>query len=171
MKYLRNTACGFHRASNLSGRDRIGATQMPEISYSTIEDSFYFASASPDCSCEAYISLDTGQTYWISDLGDSDELPDDFEESDRYLQIPSRYDLGLGTNLVRDFAAQQGPRLQEEIERIFQSRGAYRRFKVLLAEQGLLETWYEYENERTKLALKEWCLQKGIVVDGSNPSH
>lgn len=35
----------------------------------------------------AYISLDTGTIYWLSDELD-EETPPDLETSDRYLEIP-----------------------------------------------------------------------------------
>jgi hypothetical protein len=45
---------------------------------------------------------------------------------------------------------------------IFHSRGAYRRFKELLAAENLLEQWYAFEAEATEQALKQWCQENNI---------
>ena len=45
---------------------------------------------------------------------------------------------------------------------MFRGPGAYGRFKDLLGTMNLLETWYEFENQRTREALKEWCEENGV---------
>jgi len=47
---------------------------------------------------------------------------------------------------------------------IFHRKGAYSRYKDLLERKGLLDEWYEYENERQKAALKEWCRENNIEI-------
>ena len=49
---------------------------------------------------------------------------------------------------------------------IFRRKGAYSRYKDFLESKGVLENWYEYENERQKVALKEWCKENNIEVKG-----
>ena len=71
-----------------------------ETTFSDIEDAVYFVSMEPYGTNEAFVSLDTGQTFLLSGNGDSDELPDDFEESNRYLAIPHNVD-GGPQNCVR----------------------------------------------------------------------
>jgi hypothetical protein len=39
----------------------------------------------------AYLSLDTGEIFWISDFGDDEqEIPEDLETSDRYIEVPQK---------------------------------------------------------------------------------
>lgn len=52
------------------------------VSLSDIESAFDFVSCQGYRANEAYISLDTGEIYYVSALGDCDELPEGFEESD-----------------------------------------------------------------------------------------
>ena len=125
--------------------------------FTEIEDAVYFVSMEPYGTNEAYVSLDTGQTFFVSQYGDSDELPNDFEESDRYLAIPHKNDLDLGQQLVRDFIYTEVPSLARQVDEIFQHSGAYSRFKSLLVSNGLLKTWHEFENERTTKAIRDWC--------------
>jgi len=44
----------------------------------------------------------------------------------------------------------------------FRRRGAYARFKDLLATRGLLQQWYETENRATEEALLAWCEENGV---------
>jgi hypothetical protein len=137
------------------------------MNFSEIEDAFYFVSSGSPYEHSALLSKETGQIYYASELGDSDELPDDVEEEpDKYIQIPHKNDLGLGKRLVLDFVAESLPDEFGTVERIFQSRGAYSRFKSLLEEKGLLEAWYKYEDSRQKEALREWCMQEKIKIGG-----
>lgn len=144
---------------------------MVTKNYSDIEDSYYYVSTHPVGANEAYVSIETGHIYWISDFGDSDELPDDFEESDRYLRLPNRDDLDLGTRLVREFARKQSAFLQEEIASAFSRRGAYQRYKSLLARHDLLDSWYRFEAERTREELQRWCNENGVSLVFNNTNR
>jgi len=44
----------------------------------------------------------------------------------------------------------------------FRRRGAYARFKELLAAEGCLEKWYAFEAESTERALGQWCEANGF---------
>lgn len=92
-----------------------------------------------------------------------EEAPDDLD-TDRYISIPHKNDLDLGSQLALRFAAEELPEHQRRIEGFFRRRGAYARLKELLAELGRLERWYAFEAESTKSALKEWCAANGIEV-------
>lgn len=112
-----------------------------------------------------YISRSTGQTYYRSDMSDNDELPEDVEENDDYVEIPHKYDLGLGKELVWDFVDLQIPGLKSKVQRIFSRRGAYGRYKAFLADLELLDAWRRFQDERTKEALLEWCESVGISIE------
>jgi hypothetical protein len=75
-----------------------------------LRDAFDFVSAGETFDHSAYISLDTGRIYWRSretDLAEED-LPDDIDDSDRYLAVPSQRDLGLGRRLALAFVGVDG---------------------------------------------------------------
>jgi deoxyribodipyrimidine photolyase-like uncharacterized protein len=76
---------------------------------------------------------------------------------DKCVEIPHKNDLDLGQQLVFEFVETHLPDKYHQVEHIFQRSGAYRQFKDLLESKGLLETWYEFENQREQEALKEWC--------------
>ena len=112
-----------------------------------------------------YLCKETGRTFYTSEMGDSDELPDDIDES-KYISIPYRNDLDLGKNLVIEFVSEFLPEELDRVYSIFRRQGAYSRYKELLSERGLLDKWYKFEDERQKAALKNWCAENGIEIEG-----
>ncbi|HBO42860.1 MAG TPA: hypothetical protein DD670_02780 [Planctomycetaceae bacterium] len=133
-------------------------------SYETIELAFEFVSSASQFENEAILSLDTGETYFVSGMFDSDELPDDIETSDRYVRLPHKNDLDLGKALVRRFVARHMPDAFDEVESFFRRRGAYARFKDLLDHRGMLDEWHAYENAQTKASLRQWCADNNIEL-------
>lgn len=139
---------------------------MVRVKYQDLSASFDFVCGGAPFEHEAYISLDTGAIHWISESYpiDEDDVPDDLETSDRYIAVPHKNDLDLGSRLVLDFVAAELPDRYDDVQAMFQRRGAYARFKDLLAAHGCLDKWYAFEAASTEKALKEWCSQNEIEV-------
>ena len=110
---------------------------------------------------QAFLCRQTGKIYHHSDDSDfaklEEELPDDIEDSEKYIAIPDKRDLDLGKVLVLDFAREYLSDDYEEVERIFRKRGAYQKFKALLVCRNLLDRWYDLEAKATEQALRDWC--------------
>jgi hypothetical protein len=138
------------------------------ITFDTIEDAFLFvSSASPGEHCTV-VNRTTGESFFASIISDYDELPDDIDESDDYIGIPHKNDLDIGKPLVMDFIRQRCPELIDRVLTIFSRRGAYGRYKDMLAEKNLLEEWYAFENKSTRELLLEWCHRQGLTFDGTS---
>jgi len=135
------------------------------MKYSDVENAFMFVSMSPPDENYAYFNKETGETYYVSTLGDSDEVPDDLEENEKYISIPHKNDLNLGRDLVFDFISANLPAEYEQVRRMFSKKGAYARLKELLEAKGQLEAWYEFENKATEEALRSWCKENDISLD------
>jgi hypothetical protein len=59
------------------------------MKYSDVENAYMFVSMSPPDEHYAYLNKETGETYYVSTLGDSDELPGDLEENEKYISVPA----------------------------------------------------------------------------------
>ena len=81
------------------------------------------------------------------------------------MEIPHKYDLDLGKELVWEFVDRQIPGLKNRVQGIFSRRGAYGRYKAFLADLDLLDAWHRFEDERTREALLGWCRDQGISID------
>ena len=135
------------------------------VKYEDLSMAFDFVSSAAPMEHQAFISLDTGTIHWISELAPlEDEMPEDFESSDRYLEIPHKNDLDLGKNLALEFVADRLPAQYAEVDGFFRSRGAYGRFKDLLSRERCLEDWYTFEVESTATALKNWCKENDVQL-------
>ena len=134
------------------------------MTYDDIENAFNYVSSSAPGEHQAVINKTTGESYFRSILLDIDEMPDDIDESDQYIEIPHKNDLDLGRSLVMEFVEDRCPEQQQRVIAIFSRRGAYGRYKDFLLEKSLLEEWYAFENKRTREALLAWCEEQGLVV-------
>jgi hypothetical protein len=142
------------------------------VKFEDLSAAFDFVSCAAPMEHQAYLSLDAGTIYtiyWISEFDPLDEeIPDDLETSDRYIAVPHKNDLDLGSHLALDFVAKELPDRYARVEGFFQHRGAYARFKELLTREGRLDRWYAYESESTAKALKNWCAEHDIHVVENN---
>jgi|SRR5687768_2181503 len=136
---------------------------MVKVKLDELLDAFEFVSFGGMFEHAAYISLDTGAIHWLPDESD-DKTPPDLETSDRYLAIPHKNDLELGTHLALRFAERHVPDHYETVRGVFHRRGAYARFKDLLDRLGRLEDWYRFENDATEQALRDWCAENDVEV-------
>ena len=133
------------------------------VNFAELEDAFLFVSFGIQHENNAYICLDTGEIYYVSSTVDPEEdLPEDLEESDRYIAVPHKNELDLGRNLALSFVDQELPGDYNTVAGFFRRRGAYGRFKQLLEDRGRLQQWYDFENHATEEALRRWCEDNGI---------
>jgi hypothetical protein len=134
------------------------------VKFEDIKYAFMFVSSGQMYMHSAYLDRETGETFYVSEMGDSDELPEDIYENDRYVEIPHKNELDLGKALVFDFSSTHMPDYIEKVYSIFRKKGAYSRFKSLLESQGLLDEWYSFEEKRQGEALREWCRENKIEI-------
>ncbi|WP_354685707.1 hypothetical protein [Cupriavidus necator] len=139
---------------------------MVAVKYDELFTALEFVSSAAPLEHDAYVSIDTGEVYWISEFNDDldEEVPNDLETSDRYLAIPHKNELGLGRDLALRFIAEELPECYEEVEGFFRRRGAYASFKDLLERKGVLERWYTFEADSVERALRQRCAENGLRV-------
>jgi hypothetical protein len=92
------------------------------------------------------------------------ELPDDIDDSDKYVKIPDKRELDLSKPLVLEFLRQTLPSEIDKVQRIFSARGAYARFKDLMDRKGALDQWYNFEAKAEEEALRMWCALNSIEI-------
>lgn len=119
----------------------------------------------------AFVCRQTGKIYYqfedddLQDL-EEDKLPDDIEDSTKYLQLPDKRDLGLGKPLVLAFVREFLPDDFDDVRYFFSERGAYPKFRALLARRGAIDRWHAFQDEAEEQALRDWCALHGIdIVD------
>ena len=137
---------------------------MP-VSLNDLRDAFEFVCAGGGGEHQAFLCKQSGKLYCHSELCDDlDILPDDIDDSEKFLPIPDKRELDLGKPLALDFARQFLPGDFDDVRQIFSRRGAYAKFKILLDRRGMLDQWYAFEAEAEESALKMWCELNSIEV-------
>ena len=138
---------------------------MVTVRYDELLFGFEFVSSSPELDVGAYVSLETGEVFCdTGDFGD-EELPVGLDDPTRYLPVPEKGDLDLGSHLVFRFVEEELPDRYDEVREIFRHKGAYRRFKDLIESDGVLEKWFAYEAAAVQAALTEWASENGLAVE------
>ncbi len=133
------------------------------ITLDEIHDAFLFVSSGGEGEHSAFFCPEKEHIFYQSEMSGTDELLEDDVEEDDCIAIPHKNDLDLGQRLVFEFVDSHLPADYDRVRQIFGNRGAYRRFKDLLENKGLLEQWYDFENQREMQALREWCLENAIT--------
>jgi hypothetical protein len=112
-----------------------------------------------------YIHKPTGKIYIDFDLGDNPEpLPDDIE-SDDYVAMPSRVELGLGRDLAIRFTREHLEDNLDYVYDIFRRKGAFANFKYFLEKHNMLVQWHQYNEAAEDKAIREWCVENGLVIN------
>lgn len=133
-----------------------------QVKIDDIEMAIEFASYSMSDS-EAYINVETGDIHYIGDCVD-EPIPSDIFENKKYVCIPRKADLGLGKRVALDFVAKNIPSKIDLTYDIFSRKGAYSKFKSLLASMEQLDNWFEHEQAALRSATLDWCRDNGIDV-------
>jgi hypothetical protein len=143
---------------------------MP-ASFEDITEAFEFANTNGDIGeFLAFVCKQTGNIYHQTDFPDSmefnDELPDDIDDEEKYVALPDKRELGLGKPLVLDFAREFLPGDFNDVRAAFSRRGAYPKFKALLARRGAIDRWHAFEAKAKERALRDWCAVHSIDITG-----
>jgi hypothetical protein len=145
----------------------MGVEAAMGVKFSDLYDSFLFTSIEGGAGdSAAYLCIATGKIYWHSDLSDDiEELPEDIEDDQKYIKLPNKRDLDLGKPLVMSFVRQFLPNDIDEVRGYFNRRGAYAKFRSLLARRRAIDRWHDFENKAEEQALREWCKDNSIELE------
>ena len=137
------------------------------VDFSELLHAFEFVSSLGSGENTAYLCKETGKIYWRSDWAEEvEELPDDVDDSEKYIPIPEKRELDLGKLLVLKFVRGHLPDDYDKVREIFSRAGAFARFKDLLERRHAIDRWYAFEQKATEDALRTWCEDNDIEVSG-----
>lgn len=135
-----------------------------KIKFFDINDAYFFSDTGDYDDNLSYMCLQTGKFYFKSDYVDDEEpIPDDIDDYKKYILIPHRDELNLAH--PGEFVAEKMPEHMDHLNEIFSYKGAYRRFKDWLIQIDRIDDWYEYENKKTEIALRNWCKENNIALE------
>ena len=140
---------------------------MAKFLFSEIENAFMYVASAMYGMNAAVLCKDTGKMLYRSDMAGIDEIEDEDDlDWDQCIEIPHKNDLDLGRNLVFEFVEEYLPDDYDRVRKMFRGSWAYASYKTLLELRGLLKKWYDTENSREEKALRKWCKENEIELDG-----
>jgi hypothetical protein len=141
---------------------------MPSIKLDELENAAILVDDG-EGSAKALVARDTGMIHLLNDeyMDEEAPLPGDIEAGDAYVSVPAASTLGLGRELMFRFAAGHLPGDRERVRELFAKGDGYDRFARLVEERGVLDAWYRFREEETRVALEAWCRQHHLEFDES----
>jgi len=141
---------------------------------------------------QSFVDRDTGEVVTVSldDLraadgdGSEDEI-DEMAEEDavdpawsiarnpgRYARLPSRHEVNAWETLREFCLTVDSPMRRDRLLAAIQGRGAFRSFKNLASEYGLLDEWYAFEESELRRIACHWCEENGVpYADKRGPTR
>ena len=114
-----------------------------------------------------FLDTETGEVILVSEMFDDEEAERQLAEIDaaepgRYLQVP-RADSREGYDDMQDFIdTLSDEQLQELLNVAIQGRGAFRRFKDVLARHPAeQQRWFDFQAARLDARAREWLAEEG----------
>jgi hypothetical protein len=139
------------------------------IRFADLETALDWSSAGGPFENQAFIDRSNGEVHLQSLHGEFGEaLPDDLEDSTRYITMPHKNDLDLGRELVFEFVDSEAAQIADQVRSAFRHKGAYGKFKSILERAGLLKRWYDFESSAKKARLLCWAEENGFVVGATD---
>ena len=88
-----------------------------------------------------------------------DEIDELFEES---IILPTRYEINE-YQIIEDFIETiKNVEINNNLQRLIQGKGAFRRFKDYCAEMNIIQEWYDFRDKKYKEIAIEWCKQNEL---------
>lgn len=109
----------------------------------------------------------TGETEWFGEeTGNPNGLElDDIEEDENFVALPSKWDINE-YEMMEDFMnVQENEEIQNQIFHAIKGRGAFRNFRAVVENNGLLEEWYKFKDSAYEQIVKDWCEKNGLEAE------
>lgn len=104
------------------------------------------------------------EEIFLSNIGEYQELTEDemdelFEKS---IILPTQYEINEYQIMVDFIETIDNEKVKEELQRLIQGRGAFRRFKDYCFYSNIIQDWYKYKEQKYKEIAIEWCKQNEL---------
>ena len=131
---------------------------MP-VSLKDIREAFEFVCAGGGGEHQAFLCKQSGKLYCHSDLCDDlDILPNDIDDTEKFLQIPDKKELDLGKPLALDFRPPIPARRLRRRSTIFQQKGRLRQILRICWVEGACSISGTISRRKPrKEHLRMWC--------------
>lgn len=116
-----------------------------------------------DLSPGGYVDLQSGNVYSEEQVEDDDTINVD-EDPDRWLGFSSRGSRSGWLDMESFAERQHDPALRERLERAIEGKGAFRRFRDLIHNEGVADQWYVFSTDRQLGRARDFLADRGVRV-------
>lgn len=101
---------------------------------------------------------------FLSNIGEyenlsEDELDELFEKS---IILPTQYEINEYQIMVDFIDTINNLEIKNNLQRLIQGKGAFRRFKDYCIEVNIIQAWYNYKEEKYKEIAINWCKENDL---------
>lgn len=101
---------------------------------------------------------------FLSNIGEYEELTEDeidelFEKS---IILPTQYEINEYQIMLDFIDTLDNLEIKDNLHRLIQGKGAFRRFKDYCFDENIIQDWYKYRDERYKEIAIEWCKENEL---------
>lgn len=112
---------------------------------------------------DCYYNPKTDEIF-LSNIGEYDDLTEDeidklFENS---IILPTQYEINEYQIIVDFIDTINSLEIKNNLQRLIQGKGAFRRFKDCCLETNIIQDWYDYKEQKYKEIAIEWCEQNAL---------
>lgn len=69
----------------------------------------------------------------------------------------------IAHGIMKDFMfAQEDKKIHDVIYNVIHQKGAFRKFRQVIEQVGILQKWYEFRDKEYEVIVKEWCETNGL---------
>lgn len=131
---------------------------------------------------ECYYNPEKDEIF-LSNIGEYEELTEDEIEElfEKSIILPTQYEINEYQIMVDFIDTINNLEIKNNLQRLIQGKGAFRRFKDYCLEINIIQDWYDFKEEKYKEIAINWCEQnelkykddreklKLILASGSKP--
>lgn len=101
---------------------------------------------------------------FLSNIGEYEELSEDeidelFEAS---IILPTQYEINEYQMMVDFIETIENKEIKDNLQRLIQGKGAFRRFKDYCLEINIIQDWYDLKEQKYKEIAINWCKQNEL---------
>ena len=101
---------------------------------------------------------------FLSNIGEYEELSEDeidelFEAS---IILPTQYEINEYQMMVDFIETIENKEIKDNLQRLIQGKGAFRRFKDYCIEINIIQDWYDFKEQKYKEIAINWCKQNEL---------
>ena len=104
---------------------------------------------------------------FLSDIGEHEELNEDEldEPFEKSIILPTQYEINEYQMMVDFIETIDNLEIKNNLKKLIQGRGAFRRFKDYCAEMNIIQEWYDFRDKRYKEIAIGWCKQNELKYE------